>query len=413
MGYLYDKLTDVCLQLIVIISVLNMCFSTKFESVSEIESRPSFKHEVADFELWLKEKIKNGDIPSDDNLFQTGHQSSAEEPNYEDYHEPSSSEEVADDEMLDTLDFKKLLIETKDDSLSKVFPYKKKPSTSHENVFHENHSQDSKVQEETPFQELLEQLASEKEYPHEHASERSPVLPHINKRYPVEEILYIRRSDSELSDSVPDVIDALMPHETARQEKSESRHEEKSQSYSVHEDGLRRTGVDAFFKDTCSIYNHSFSDQQTCPSRLQYEIEPHFTKNYLDSLRSALERKQVKLHPEDSMCNYRKHLGLDRGVEERALCPFNWTLTDRNPARIPEYLLTAKCSCQISRKIKNKTAKCVEFKAKVPVLWRTDCKDGVHIYREGWEEIAVACVPLGRFVTFNKKADSVEIASKE
>ncbi|GFQ98358.1 uncharacterized protein TNCT_732861 [Trichonephila clavata] len=147
--------------------------------------------------------------------------------------------------------------------------------------------------------------------------------------------------------------------------------------------------------DVCSVTNHRFNDKKTCSSSAQYTFEPHFSATYSKNVKKQMKKRYAKHRGEDdSICDYRTE-GPDLDVTERALCPFTWNVSKRNPARIPEYLYEAKCACQKSRGV-TRTAVCVELKSKIRVLWRVGCENNLHVYKEGWEEIDVACVPVGQ-----------------
>ncbi|GIX81594.1 uncharacterized protein CEXT_333611 [Caerostris extrusa] len=105
-------------------------------------------------------------------------------------------------------------------------------------------------------------------------------------------------------------------------------------------------------------------------------------------------------------------MGPNEDVAERAMCPFKWMVSNRNPSRIPEYLYEAQCACQISR-LTSRVASCIQLKAKIRVLWRVSCEGPLHVYKEGWEEISVACVPVGLPIISSKKAHVVQYLPPE
>ncbi|KAF8792798.1 Interleukin cytokine-related protein 17.1 like protein [Argiope bruennichi] len=223
--------------------------------------------------------------------------------------------------------------------------------------------------------------------------------------HPVKEILYIRESDSDSTISLSDFLkEALSSKESADEPiepKEPDYHSRESLSQFLHK-ALSR---DQLLPDTCSVTNHSFNDGQTCSSSPQYRLEPHLSATFSEDLKAQmLERYSIGKDSSQPVCGFRRRMRPDKDVIQRALCPFQWVVSERNPSRIPEYLYEAKCSCLNS---------CAELKSKIRVLWRVGCDDALHVYKEGWEEIAVACVPTEPPIIQSKRAFVVGITPPE
>ncbi|GBM45355.1 hypothetical protein AVEN_172974-1 [Araneus ventricosus] len=217
------------------------------------------------------------------------------------------------------------------------------------------------------------------------------------KNHPLE-ILFIRESDSKLKDPLADILEEVLSPK-----KSIDKSIEPKEPYPVSERPLSKSLNEELSlqrPDTCSTSNHSFYDRQTCSSGYQYRLEPHLSDTYSADLKAQMLERYSP--PKQTVCGFQRRMKPDKDVTERALCPFQWEVSKRNPSRIPEYLYEAKCSC---------TDSCAELKSKIRVLWRVGCEDQLHVYREGWEEIAVACVPTKPPITRSKKAHRVKVTT--
>lgn len=198
-----------------------------------------------------------------------------------------------------------------------------------------------------------------------------------DKHHIVEEIILIRRADSEENDPIPKLIEQLTHNIKSPSELEES-----------HRDDTNDETSPAFensdIADGCPIHTET-KLQQTCQSGPEYKVRFH------NMYAANLKRDMESMLPEekDSKCNF-KNTG---PVEDRALCPFTWNVSNYNPARIPPYLYNASCSCTVSRPIPD-MLECVPIKKAIPVLWEVGCDGKEKKYKPGWEEITVACVPL-------------------
>lgn len=198
------------------------------------------------------------------------------------------------------------------------------------------------------------------------------------KRQEVEEFLLMRRSPAEADNPIPEIVERFL--------------NDRPMEYPDREPGVVKRSLQAEGR-TCPTEDFAPNFRQTCENGPEYEMMFH------PAFSEALKHDMEELLPEGGdggrgrKCDFRKRLGPDRGVEDRALCPFRFN-TSRNSSRLPEVLYVAECSCQVSRPINNEQFECVEVKRVVPVLWITSCSDGKKTYREGWEEIAVACAPV-------------------
>lgn len=144
------------------------------------------------------------------------------------------------------------------------------------------------------------------------------------------------------------------------------------------------------FDDTCPNEDSAWSIHKTCSGGAEYEMTFH--PEYSKTLRRDMEA--MRPSGNSDKCNYYRRLGTDTDVDDRSLCPFNWTINS-NKYRIPEFLYEAQCPCQIANlKVYPNVTRCTQLKRIIPVLWNVDCKGGKKKYKEGWQEISVACVPV-------------------
>ncbi|CAL1264351.1 unnamed protein product [Larinioides sclopetarius] len=386
--------------------------TTVCESSGNLQPDNFINQEVSDFQAFLEEKLSNQGSPTDHRKvvphLQQGENLSpfsnndwdissdeSEEFSYEDVQEPVISRSNEEPQL------------TSAENVPEFNPlHKKEDSSAQRDPVHQNDGGVHEIQgrerrrEETnhrPLEILLIRESDSKfkdsmaDILEEVLSPKESIEP--KKPYPVS-----GRSlpNSDFRDSMPDILEeALTP------KKPIDKPIPPKEPYPVSRRSLSVSLNDAsspLRPDICSVSNHSFYDRQTCSSGYQYRLEPHLSATFSEDLKAQMQERYSP--PKQTVCGFKRRMNPHKDVTERALCPFQWKVSEGNPSRIPEYLYEAKCSC---------TDSCTELKSKIRVLWRVGCEDQLHVYREGWEEIAVACVPTKPPIIKSEKAHRVKV----
>ncbi|GFT53380.1 uncharacterized protein NPIL_691011 [Nephila pilipes] len=374
-------------------------FSISYGHTPEPANLESFyQQEVADFENWFQEKIQNHEIETP----QTSEDSAdRHKKDHHRYPQQSTFQKPAEEhqQVRDEDHHRRISSKPRGESFHKEHP---NPLTSTNQDTGNDNLRNSKSHLEPILPSVVDKMDRQLEayldnllHPvkgrddgTEHDTEYSKHKHDENRKqhHHIEDIIYIHKSDSDDSiDSSAEFLDEALSSDEPEKKP------DKPQIRLVAED----FPDDPMAQDVCSVSKNYFNDKKTCSSNKQYTFEPHVSSTYSKNVRKQMKKRYAKHRDaDDSMCDYRTE-GADLDVTERALCPFTWNVSKKNSARIPEYLYEAKCACQVSRGVTH-SAVCVELKSKIRVLWRVGCENNLHVYKEGWEEIAVACVPVGQ-----------------
>ncbi|GFY70636.1 uncharacterized protein TNIN_188281 [Trichonephila inaurata madagascariensis] len=354
-----------------------------------------YEREVADFENWFQEKIQNHEVEiprTSENSMphqRNGHHRRPQEPIFEKKAEVKHTNRDEDNnrhrsfkshDELFQIEHRDILPSTNQETGNDNFENRERlsgPSSIVDEIDDELEAYVDTLLH--PVKKIDDGIGQETEYSEDKIDGN-------RRKHHVEDIVVvIHKSDSDLTASSVEFLNEISPSGEPENKQDEPK--------------LRLVAEDfpdePMAPDVCSVTNHRFNDKKTCSSSAHYTFEPHFSAPYSKNVKKQMKKRYAKNRGEDdSICDYRTE-GPDLDVTERALCPFTWNVSKRNPARIPEYLYEAKCACQKSRGVTH-TAVCVELKSKIRVLWRVGCENNLHVYKEGWEEINVACVPVGQ-----------------
>ncbi|GIY70739.1 uncharacterized protein CDAR_180881 [Caerostris darwini] len=369
----------------VLFVIANLVLLLKFsrsngDDPSQLDLDSFYKKEVGDFENWFQEKIENHEIEVPKDLNNDQRSIWHDQLHRQIFKDLTSSNHDVNSEF-------ETPPEAQSQSSEEEYDVASNEQNGNSNLPLEENNPDSQVDKHIENRKVYyhqenndANIANEEDESSLHATDE------IQKEHHPAEVVFVRNDFDSASSLVEFVNGLLSP--------------KKSQKTMNFDDPL--------FPDTCSMEKHPFYDKQMCPSSPQYAIEQHFSASYSENLRTQMAEKYSQRTDHE----YRKRMKLKRDISERAICPFRWVESKRNPSRVPEYLFEAECTTDFSRG-KSYLSPCVQLKSKIRVLWRVGCEDSYHVYSEGWEEISVACVPMGLRMVKSKQLDVVKVTPPE